>query len=184
MTWGKLVLFTTGLPAAVLGYSYVTLAMIFFFAHKPAFEPGWVLTAQWRPWFDKIYLFSLTLGRGIIYKPDWRDDPTEVNTQLERHERVHIWQMEDNLFTAAILAIVIYLVLGDWILAVSVWASGIAWQAPHFVTAGLRFKDFSIMGLYYNAEHERSAYAQTDLCRAMGKSWQELRELSAMQGHR
>jgi hypothetical protein len=175
---GKVLLFIISMPSVILGYLYVGLCLLLGLSEKFAYEPGLVPTVQWRPWVDKRYRFSLTIGRGISYKPARRDDPTEINTQLERHERKHIWQQEDNCFQSFLLGLPIAIITGDWILGLIIWSSAVVWLSVNFVTAGIRFHDFSIDGMYRNAEHERSAYAQTDLPRSLGKSWEQLREES------
>lgn len=176
MHWGKLVLFIVSLPHVLLGYLFVGLTLALGLSERFAYEPGWVPTVQWRPWVDRRYRYSTTIGRGISYKPAHRDDPEFVNTQLERHERKHIWQGEDLCFISFLLGALITIVTGDWILGLIIWSSAVIWLAVNFITAGLRERDFTIEGMYRNAEHERSAYAQCDLIRHLGKSWEELRE--------
>ena len=49
-------------------------------------------------------------------------------------------------------------------------------KATNFISAVLRYGP---KGIYRDAEHERSAYAQTDLLRFLAgdaKSWEELRD--------
>jgi hypothetical protein len=179
MKLGSWILLITSAQSFLLGHLYVGAALLFGFARKPAYEPGLVLTAEWRDWMDQRCRYSITIGRGIIYSPKRRDDPEQVNTLLERHERKHIWQQEDCAFMATLVGGTVAAVTGDWILGLMIWASAIFWLAVNFIIAGIRFHDFSYEGMYRNAEHERSAYAQCDLIRHLGKSWEELREMKS-----
>jgi len=182
-TAGRIFLYFISLQSVILGHLYVGAALLFGFAREFAYEPGLVPTAEWRDWMDKKCPYSMTIGRGIIYKQAVRDDDPEIiDTPLERHERKHIWQQEDCCFVADLIALLVFIMTGDVAAALAVWASGVLWLLMYFITAGLRFGDWSHEGLYRNAEHERSAYAQTDLPRVLGKSWEELRELHSTEG--
>lgn len=175
MHWGRWVLFITSFQHVILGYLFVGFTLLFRLSERFAYEPGLVPTVQWRPWVDRRYQYSLTIGRAICYKPAVRDDPKFIDTRMERHERKHIWQAEDLCFMAFLLALPVTIVTGDWILGLIIWSNAIVWLAVNFITAGLRERDFTIEGMYRNAEHERSSYAQTDLIWYLGRSWEELR---------
>jgi hypothetical protein len=173
MKAGNWILFLCSLQSVLLGHLYVGAALLFRFAEKPAYEPGLVLTAQWRPWMDRKWKYSTTIGRGIIYKPDRRDEPDKINTTLERHERKHIWQQEDMCFLATLIGGSVA-ATGEWIIGLIVWASAILWLAVNFITAGLRFHDFSYEALYRNANVPRT---RKQICRVssarVGKSFAE-----------
>ena len=177
---GRIVLYFISLPSVLLGWIYIGFTMLTGMAHRFEFEAGLVPTVEWRDWFDKKCKYSVTIGRGISYKPAVRDDDPEIiDTRLERHERKHIWQQEDCCFMSALIGLCVFIFTGNWVAGLLIWASAVAWLSANFITAGIRFADFSIEGMYRNAEHERSAYAQTDLPRKLGKSWEELRELKS-----
>jgi hypothetical protein len=152
----------------------VWLSALLGLSHELAWEPGFVLTAQWRPWVGRVWRYSTTVGRGIVYHPDHRDpDPIKLDTRLEQHERVHVRQVEDRMALAFFVGLAIGLTHGLWWTALIIWWSGGAWQLPNFITAGLRF---GWKHAYEDSEHERSAYAQTDMLGAWGYgSWWELR---------
>lgn len=175
MTPGRVVLLVVNSPWGVgIGWTYVCLAVLFGFARVPRWEPGAVLTAEWREWFARRWDYSTTLGRGIIYHPDSRDDdPTVVDSRLERHERKHVWQTEDLMVLSFIVAMCLWFCGTDIMVCMVVYVSGGAWQLPNFLAAGLRY-GFTMENMYRGAEHERSAYAQTDLCIKLGKPWEEL----------
>jgi len=164
---GNWVLFLITIPSTLYGWSIVMLSLLLFFAHKPKFAPYGVLTAQWRPWFAKKWKYSTTFGRGIIYHPKIDDGtPDIINSQVEKHEMVHIRQAEDRIILALIIGLVVFLVTKNWILGLGLWMSGAAWQLPNFLTAVLRGGH-----VYRDTEHERSAYAQCATTPEDGKSW-------------
>jgi len=166
---GNWVLFAVTIPSAVLyGWTVVALALALFFAHKPKFAPYGVLTAVWRPWWAKIWKYSTTFGKGIIYHPRIADDtPDVINNRVEKHEMVHVRQAEDRILLALLIGVTVTIVTGNWILGLALWVSGTAWQLPNFLTAVLRGGH-----IYRDTEHERSAYSQcTERGRKDGQSW-------------
>lgn len=164
---GNWILFIVSLPSAVLiGWIVVILSLVFFFAHKPKLAPYGVLTATWRPWWAKRWNYSTTIGRGILYHPIVADGtPHIIDSNVEKHEMVHIRQAEDRILLALIIGTIVFLVTGNWILGLALWVSGMAWQLPNFITAPLRGGH-----VYRDTEHERSAYAQCHR-RLDGTSW-------------
>jgi len=172
---GRVALLAVSAPWGIgVGWTWLGLALALGFARAPRFEPGLVLTAEWRMWVARRWRWSTTIGRAIIYHPDHRDDdPTEVDTRLERHERKHVWQVEDMMLLSLIVAALLWLSGTDVLACMVVYVSGGAWQLPNFLAAGLRY-GFTFDAMYRGAEHERSAYAQTDLCIKLGKPWEEL----------
>lgn len=169
MRW---ILFAPTLPWALTTWIIGMLSAALFLAYKPRFEQAAVLTMEWRPWFARLWRYSTTLGRCVWYQPGARDRRDPLDEPLERHENVHVRQVEDMMLLALLVSVVVTVATGDWLLGLIMWWSGGAWQLPNFVTAVLRF---GWKGIYRDAEHERSAYAQTALW-PTGSSWWEWRE--------
>lgn len=139
-----------------IGWLFPILMMAIYAAKAPRMEPGLVLTAEWRSWVLKFWKYSTTISRGIIYQPHHRATPKNPRPRLMRHEHVHVRQAEDRTLLALVVALVVATV-APFPFAVGLWVSGIAWQLPNFLSAVLRGGH-----VYRDAEHERSAYAQTD----------------------
>ena len=179
MRW---LLFPFTLPwTLTVGYGWVFLMMLIGAAKIPRFDFGYgVLTAEWKNWAAKIWGYSTTLGRGIIYQPDIRDEINGPSNMIERHEDVHVRQVEDLMVLSFVIGLIIYLITGNWLLGLLIWWSGGTWQLVDFFTAAIRFgwKNF-----YKDSEHERSAYAQCDLIRDAGMSWSELRTKERSESH-
>lgn len=111
-----------------------------------------VLRATWRivDGKERGFGYSQTFGRGMVMRPD-------ASPRLKSHEYVHVRQFEDVVLTALVVAVVVALgTLNAWWLLL--WPSGFAWMLPNFLGAVLRGGH-----IYRDAEHERSAYAQTDV---------------------
>lgn len=173
MRW---LLLPVSLPTALASWLALILLMLLGFAHRPRWAPGLLLTAAWRPWVNTR--FSVTLGRAVVYTPLAYDDTAAADNRTERHEAVHVRQAEDENLKALLLASLVWAFTNHWLLALGIWCSGGLWLFVHNLTAILRY---GISGAYRDAEHERSAYAQTDLPRALGKSWEELRDTAREQ---
>lgn len=167
MRW---ILFVVALPTALASWLVIALLGLGF-ARRYRWAPGLILTACWRAWVPTR--FSVTLGRAVVYTPEAYDDTAAADNRVERHEAVHVRQAEDENAKALLVAIAVYAVSRSWPLALAVWCSGGLWLFVHNLTAVVRY---GISNGYRDAEHERSAYAQTDLPRALGKSWEELRD--------
>lgn len=191
---GNWILFVFTLQHALLSWLIGLILMATFFAHRPRFEGAGIMTLEWRPWFAKRYRYSVTILRLIVWGPGYRElDPNDVDTELdewhERHERVHIRQMED----AAVQGFYLGLTLASisWVFGWygSAWQPAVTWElawmlypmmtVTNWATAVLRWglapkvrarggKDRSWWQrladvAYRDSEHERSAFAQTDL---------------------
>lgn len=181
----------------LLGWLWVLLACVLFFADFKTlrFEEHAIVTAEWRSWFAKIYPYSTTVGRGIIFYPGVRDAKDALDERVERHERVHVWQMEDISFRFLLVGILVGACTGDWLFGFLLWLSAPIWMITNFGMALLRFshnakwpegdqngfkKFLAFMRhlfvdiAYRDSDHERSAYAQTALMG--GDSWWQMRE--------
>lgn len=167
MRW---ILLPLSLPTALASWLALVLLGLGF-AHRYRIAPGLILTAAWRPWVPTR--FSVTLGRAVVYTPLAYDDTAAADNRTERHEAVHVRQAEDENLKALLVALAVWLTTGHWMLALCIWCSGGLWLFVHNMAAVIRY---GFANAYRDAEHERSAYAQTDLPRALGKSWEDLRD--------
>jgi hypothetical protein len=161
-----IILAVVSLPAMLFGYSYVILFTLLFAAHRWRFDLSTLtLTAWWRPWASRWWRYSTVLSYGVIYQPY----PSEL---VEQHEMVHVRQAQDlmclSLLVGSIAGLVARLDLNPGWVFLGVWASGVAWKLPNFLGAILRGGH-----VYRDAEHERSAYAQTDVHHVREQSWLE-----------
>ena len=170
------------------------------------FAGSGILTAEWRTWFSKRYKYSTTVGRSILFHPSHRKTGEPMDERLEKHERIHVWQVEDLMFLSFSVGLGVAIHTGDLKLGFMLWLSGGLWQLPNFVTALLRFghtikypkgpgrlknffKFFHLLFMeiaYRDSLHERSAYAQTDVY-SNGSSWYDDREKArsrALAGHK
>lgn len=163
------VLFTLSLPAVVFSWCLVGLLILLGAARKPRWEACLVLGAEWRPWAAGRWGYSTTFGRAIVYMPDARDDNDLIDRRVEQHEHVHVRQVEDESLKAYILSVCVYCATGQGTLACVIWLSAGLWLFVHNLAAALRY---GVSNAYRHAEHERSAYAQTDRwSRNVDKSW-------------
>lgn len=195
MAWVR---FAFGAAWGLLGWLYVVLCCTFFFADFKTLRwegDGMLVTAEWRAWFAKIYRYSTTLGRGIVFYPGARDAKDALDDRVERHERVHVWQMEDISLRFLLVGLCVTACTGDWVLGLCLWLSAPIWMITNYGTALLRFshnaewpkegkwykKPLSFLRhlfvdiAYRDSEHERSAYAQTAMWPG-GESWWQCRE--------
>lgn len=173
-SWGRWVLYVVTLPWTVtVGYGWAVLMCLLWAAEWESlkFQGTAVLTTQWRRWAAKRWGYSTTVGRAVIYHPDHGDDDVDIDTRVERHEHVHVRQVEDMMLLSLLVGIVVAALTDVWWHWLVVWWSGGAWQLPGFVTSALRG-----WHPYRDSEHERSAYAQTDFPLSLGQSWIEHRE--------
>lgn len=154
-------LFCFALPSRLIGLLYVVLSCCFYLAHRIDFEDG-VITAEWRLWFASKVGFSVTGGHGIIYMPS-------VPMSTHEHEHVHVRQCEDACALSFVLGLIFIACGGNWIISLAMWATAPAQLLLNYFTGWLRYAD-----RYKGAEHERSAYAQTDVVN--GESWLERHE--------
>jgi hypothetical protein len=140
-----------------LGWAFPLLAVTCFFARDLRLLEDAVLVATWRPWFAARWKYFTALAAG------WCIHPKHAEPEIA-HERVHVRQMEDLALAGLVLAIVVSLAAwSPW--GLLLWPGALVLKACNFLGAVLRGGH-----VYRDAEHERSAYAQTDL-RPDGTSW-------------
>lgn len=167
----KAILFLAMLPTVVVSWLIVGISLLFRITHRYRFEGFLVLTAEAR----SERRFSVTLGRSIIYAPGHSNDTAAVDNEVERHEHVHVRQAEDEAVKGLVVGVAVALLSGLWWLGAGVWAAFPALLVVHNVTGAMRY---GLKGIYRDAEHERSAYAQTDTEHTAGPSWTVLRDLA------
>ena len=168
---GRWVLFALSLPIA-LGWLFPLLMCLIGAGRwkKLRFEPTLVLTTEWRDWSAKIWGFSTTLGRGIMYKASAKDDTKEPSTRIEKHEHIHVRQFED----ASVMGLCLGLVslaaptVSEWFW---VWAMTPAFLATQWVTAWARG-----WNPYRASQMELSAYGLTNkiLEGDVGRTWEDI----------
>jgi hypothetical protein len=182
MRW---ILFTFTFPGAVLSYVAGILSMVFWLARKPRIEQTGILSLELREWFASgtdgkgPWDYSTTFVRTVWWQPGLRDETEELDERIEKHETVHLRQWEDYMmlsyFVGLFSAIPMWVSVGTFdgfAMWFWIWCSGVLWHLPNFVTAMLRF---GARHGYRDSEHERSAYAQTDVFHR-GESWWDLRD--------
>lgn len=145
--------------------------MVFWLAHRPSMDRRLILQMSWRPWVEKRWRYSTTLGRTIWFQARHRDDE-----RVQRHELIHVHQVEALLLLSLLVGLLHglldYRETSAWLEGALIWCSGGVWQLPNYLAAGLRH---GWKHAYRDAEHERSAYAQTDWNDG-SKSWWDKRE--------
>lgn len=176
---GDWVLLVFTAPWAAFSWLLGVLSMVFWLAHRPWPVGAGILTLEIRPWLARWWRYSTTIGRCIWWQPERIDRKADLDERLERHERVHVRQNEDLMVLSFIVGLAV--AIGHWWFGrwstgawwwFGLWVSGGLWQVPNFLTAILRY---GWRGVYRDSEHERSAYAQTDLW-PDGESWWQHRD--------
>lgn len=184
--------FAFTMPWTLISWFLCILLCLLQFAEltKLRFRDTGVLSTSWKPWIAKLYPYTLTLGRVRIYKPGHEGI-------VDDHESVHVAQVEDLMLLSFFIGLIVILCTGDSLLGFILWTSGGTWQLPNFLTAmlryghrvkwttegsfGTRLKLFLgalfLEVAYRDSEHERSAYAQTDIG-SDGLSWASRQEQS------
>ncbi len=131
---------------------------------NPFFREG-ILVVRWREWFDDRWNYTTCLAF-VMGVSDYSVDRPDTWF----HETgVHVKQYEDLAVLSTIIAASIFAFV-PWQVALVVWATGgPLWLLPNYLTA-LRFRKagkelgWSIGNtIYMMSEHERSAYAQTEV---------------------
>jgi hypothetical protein len=141
--------FTVGLPTLAQGYVVGLLTLMLGITRAPHFD-GPVLATSWRPWFEKRWGYTTTIGA-------WMGRASWYSTKTDFHERVHLRQYIDLNFLGLVLGACLVPWIG-WQGMLILWGtSGAPWLLPNFITGWIRFGD-----PYMGAEHELSAYAQTE----------------------
>lgn len=142
----------------IIGSVWILLTTAFGLAHRVRWNSEHLRFGnQWRPCFAKRWKFSTTIGAVTLHPSHLR------NPRLWEHESVHIRQFDDQSIAAwfmvpAVYFLPIWTVPVSLVLCIYIGSSLGAWLRGHHI--------------YRDAEHERSAYAQTDR-QIDGKSWLE-----------
>lgn len=180
---GSWVLFAVSLAAVVVGWLWVALGVALFIVEPSTirFQGAGVLVGRQREWYAKRVAYTTTVGRGIWMARDYYDFTAALDNRIECHEFVHIRQWEDaqawglvggliaSSLGSAWLGLDVGQFFGMWAI---IYVLSVASMITNFATAVLRY---GLKGIYRDTEHERSAYAQTDVWPG-GKSWAQLRD--------
>jgi hypothetical protein len=146
----------------VVGWLWLALCVCCGLAEpRWRFLRPWLPVGRWRPWFAARWRYSTTVGFAIVMHP-------EHGARVLQHELVHVRQFRDAGLLALCLAGAAWLADSP-VLALLLWLSGPLYLVPHYAGAILAGGH-----AYLDAEHERSAYAQTAL--VDGRTWLERRE--------
>jgi hypothetical protein len=139
-------------PTFLYGVLFVYGATLLGFARLPIRTDDGVFMAVWCDWWALRWHYSTTVGRGIILHPNHRYNP-----DVFCHEMVHVRQGEDLCAHALVLGASLAWSWAELVLGFLIW-----FLAPtaHLLNYGMAW----LRGLdpYMGAEHEKSAYAQTD----------------------
>lgn len=144
-----------------LGWLFPLLFTACFFAKDLKLIDDGILVATWRPWVVKRWRYSMAFSAGFVLHPA---PSLESFARTLAHERVHVRQTEDGALVGLLLGLTITLIeMNPWYMVLwplLMWGKTLGWLG-----AVLRGGH-----VYRDAEHERSAYAQTDT-RRDGSSW-------------
>lgn len=150
--------------------SIIVFPLTLIFGKPVRFKQG-VLVIEWWEWWDRRWPFTTCIWYLFGGSPGADESPTTWFHEVE----VHVDQYEQMAVLSDIVALVVYLATGNWILALCIWGTGgPAWLLPGFLTSAKYRKAWKELGwkpwfgLYRFAWFERSAYAQTDVFRRNG----------------
>lgn len=152
-------------PAAVVGWLLGGLSLLLGICRDPRLDEEFpfVLTLTWRQWVADRWRYDMALMFCRIAHPRRNEASAE---RLAQHERVHIRQAIDIVVLGALVAF--FVVWASPGIAFALWTSSPLWKLAYFAGVLLRGNGH----IYRDAEHERSAYAQTDK-RDFEGSWLE-----------
>lgn len=140
---------TIGIPTLLQGYLVALVTLMVGISKRPRFD-GPVLATDWRPWVEKRWPYTTTIG-AWMGRPVWYNEPTAF------HEAVHLRQYIDLNGLGIALGACLIPWLG-WQGMLILWGtSGAPWLLPNYLTAWIRWGQ-----PYMGAEHELSAHAQTE----------------------
>lgn len=143
-----------------LGWLFPILAVCCFAATNLRLLSDGVLVATWRPWVASRWKYSMAFSAGLVLQPGGLN----VTARTIDHELVHVRQTEDGALLGLLLGVVVSLIeMNPWYLLL--WPLLMFGKTLGWLGAVLRGGH-----VYRDAEHERSAYAQTDM-RADGSTW-------------
>ena len=147
---------TIGIPTLLQGYLVGLLTLALGMTKQPGFT-GPVLTTLWRPWVEKRWAYTTTIGA-------WMGMASWTNERTIFHEVIHLDQYIDLNALGAVLGASLSPWIG-WEGFLIVWgSSGAPWLLPGFLTAVVRYKRRGVKwmdAVYMGSLHERAAYAIT-----------------------
>lgn len=159
MRW---ILFIISLPAVIISWLFVSILWICQAVNNLEMEPYGILRATWRPWVSRRWRYSNSIGRATIYQQNSLSDRRNAH-RVTAHENVHIKQGEDEMLKAFIAGSIVGLATWNLWWFIGIWSSGILWLLFGYLGSALRYGKSNSRHIYRYAEHELSAYAQTDL---------------------
>ena len=178
MSIGRIILFVFHIQHALISWAAAGICLLFRIVKDPAWEEGVLLTTRTRGGF-----VSLAIARFLAFSEAGR-----TNKSTHRHEHIHRWQSEDLAFGGFWLGLVVAVVL--WLSQPLWWLPLVFWELVwllcplfpllQYLTALLRFGVVEGSGSWFGraafsaatqAEHERSAYAQTFMSEHRGSWW-------------
>lgn len=180
---GKIVLWVLTWPV-FLGWLWPLLMFVLVAARDLRVADG-ILQATWRDWVTKprrfLGMIKWPFGREVIIGEKPHRDLWKYSTTLAagmvlqkgagewtlKHEGVHVRQCRGLVILGLCLGLIVSGVEGNWWWLLGLWAPpGLAlYKLPNFLVPILEGAH-----VYRDAEHERSAYAQTDPLPG-GSSW-------------
>lgn len=169
------ILIVMSLPTLIISWLGATILCVCQLAHKPTFEHGPILSAQWKPWFAKYWHFSVGFGYVTIYQHSAISGGVNRTKRVRAHERVHTRQSIDMTVIACLVGLISGLWTWNFWLFVGIWCSGIFWLLVCYLTSLLRYGADGWRQIYKQAEHERAAYAECELD-SKGNTWLEYYE--------
>lgn len=128
-------------------------------------------------WKNRNRRFSTCLGRGMMLTKSVMDEGRILRHRVVKHEIVHLRQFED-FFVYGLFLSIIFLLITKSFWCLLLWPLTAALLLVNFLTATLRW---GTKGIYRDTEHERSAYAQTDMWDDLDYgdvSWEEIRDIA------
>lgn len=150
--------------------SIVLFPVSLIFGKPVGFKEG-ILIVEWWRWFDDRWPFTTCIAYIFAGSP-----AAEVQPGTWFHEvGVHVKQFEDLAVLGDVLALVVYLMTGDWVAALVIWGTaGPLWMLPWLLTALRHRKAGKELGwrlwrtMYMFSWHEKDAYAETAVWRRNG----------------
>jgi len=170
MRW---VLFVVSLPAVIISWLAFAILCAITAVKNPTLEPGFILSGHWAPWAARLWKYSIGVGRVTIYQHFSISGVPNRTKRVRAHENVHIRQGEDDMLKAFLVGLVAGLCAWNFWVFAGIWISGFIWLMVSYLASMLRYGwGGGYRRIYRQAEHERAAYAQTDLD-SRGHTWLE-----------
>jgi hypothetical protein len=169
MRW---ILHITSLPALIGSWLFFAILCAITAVKNPTLEPGLILSGYWAPWVSRFWRYSNAFGRVTIYQHKLISGDPSSAKRVRTHEQTHIRQSDDDMLKAFLVGVVAGLCAWNYWLFIGIWCSGFVWLMVHYLASMFRYGANRMQRVYRQAEHERAAYAQSDL-NVRGTTWLE-----------